>query len=134
MYTGVIFAKQPSNVWESVFRTPLLCFLLSPTSHWEKVQNSTFVSIVDYWIMSTKNNRSKRRIAHVVHIRAMPVCVCWWPVDNGFEFQVRVHSEAGFNLIFFMVFFLYFFSCTLLTIFFLYFSQIFFSSFNFIFF
>jgi len=59
MYTGVIFAKQPSHVWESVFRTPLLCFLLSPTSHWEKVQNSTFVSIVDYWIMSTKRNRSK---------------------------------------------------------------------------
>jgi len=51
----------------------------------------------------------------VVHIRAVALCVCWWPVDNGFEFQVRVHSEAG---IFFIGFFLYIFLAVLYDYFF----------------
>jgi len=94
---------------------PLLCFLLFPSLllsrslHFACSQNSIFVSFVDSWIMLTKRNRSKRRIAHANYKRAVALCVCWWPVDNGFEFDVRVHSEAGFNLIFFYIFLYIFF-------------------------
>jgi len=32
MYTDcVIFAKQDSHVWDSIFRMPLLCLILSPS-------------------------------------------------------------------------------------------------------
>jgi len=55
---GVMFARQDSHVWDSIFRIPFLCFLLSSlllsrsqhSAQW-KNQNSIFVSIVYSWIM-----------------------------------------------------------------------------------
>jgi len=49
MYTGVIFAKQPSHVWESVFRTLLLLAsfsLLLRTGKKSKIQLLSQLSIL----------------------------------------------------------------------------------------